>query len=127
MKKNLEKTILEMFGEPIIDNPRSSGELNYYQNSDKNDELGEICPNCEMMSVNGNCGCSHQEDESGGICPGCGMTVINGQCGCEHVEVCPMCGQMPPTIDSSFSCGVTEGDEACSQCGMNETHCECDM
>jgi len=131
MNKKLEKTLLEMFGEPLsADLGTKIGNVKDIKKIGSvgvRDESEGVCSVCGEMPVEESCGCDHTVDDDNTVCPGCGMMVVNGQCGCESSDVCPTCGQMPPTVDSSFSCGVTEGDDACSQCGMNETHCECDM
>ncbi|MBM3194554.1 MAG: hypothetical protein FJZ60_02185 [Chlamydiae bacterium] len=45
----------------------------------------------------------------------------------EDIVVCPACGQMPPKVDASCSCGLAEAKSHCAQCGMNEATCECGM
>ncbi len=104
VNKNLEKTILEMFGEPIGKVPgitivgavgvRNMGE----------DDLGDVCPSCGMMSVDGQCACPQNSMEPS--CEGCGMTA--SQCSCPMRDVCPMCGMMPPAIDRPCGCAMTE-------------------
>lgn len=61
------------------------------------------------------------------VCPVCGEMPINGECGCADSDVCPMCGQMPPKVDTSCSCGLSEGVGGCDECGMDEAMCQCGM
>jgi tetrahydromethanopterin S-methyltransferase subunit C len=83
MNKNLEKTILEMFGEPI----------------------GKV-PGITTVGAAGVRNMS--EDDLGDVCPSCGMMSVDGQCACLMRDVCPMCGMMPPAIDRSCGCAMTE-------------------
>ena len=66
MKKNLEKTLVEMFGDPIdpkfgtkigqVPGIRTVGAVGV-RDMGMNDDLGGICQDCGMMSIDGNCGC----------------------------------------------------------------------
>lgn len=104
MNKNLEKTILEMFGEPIGKVPgiTTVGAVGVRNMSE--DDLGDVCPSCGMMSVDGQCACPQNSMEPS--CEGCGMPA--SQCSCPMRDVCPMCGMMPPAIDRPCGCAMTE-------------------
>lgn len=108
MKTDLTKIIIEKFGDSLDSKFGTKvGDVKDVSNVGLvgvRDESEDTCSSCGEMPVEGSCGCDHNDDEDGAVCPGCGMMVVNGQCGCEHDEVCPMCGQMPPAVDSSFSC-----------------------
>jgi len=112
MKKNIEKTILEMFGDPI--EPKMGMKIGDLPGittigavgvKDMNeDDLGDICSTCGMMSVGGKCGCSQDNMEP--ACQGCGMQA--SQCQCSMGDVCPMCGMMSLVMDEPCSCAMTE-------------------
>lgn len=113
MKKNLEKTLVEMFGDPL--EPKMGT------------RVGELPGITSVGAVGAR---DMREDELGGICPDCGMMPIDGKCGCAADEsgVCPTCGMMSIHLDKPCSCGLNESvDEAtsCKECGMNEDVCEC--
>ena len=159
MKKNLEKTLVEMFGDPI--DPKFGTKIGQLpgittvgavgvRDMGMNDDLGDVCQNCGMMSIDGKCGCEEMPEEHHdsleGMCHGCGMPVQ--QCMCASKETCPACGMSPckcgvqddsvcsscsmmsPSIEAP-SCGcLSTGEEmleekTCSECGMNESVCEC--
>ena len=161
MKKNLEKTLVEMFGDPI--DPKLGTKIGQLpgittagavgvRDMGMNDDLGDVCQNCGMMSIDGKCGCEEMPEEHHdsleGMCHGCGMPVE--QCMCASKETCPVCGMsscecgdygdnvcsscamMSPSIEAP-SCGcLSTGEEmleekTCSECGMNESVCECGM
>jgi len=106
MNKKLEKTLLEMFGEPL------------------DPIFGIKIGDVEDISKIGAVGVRDVVEDAV-VCPACGQMPIDGQCGCEDSEVCPACGHMPPKIDAACSCGLTEGSSVCGQCGMKESTCEC--
>jgi len=60
-------------------------------------------------------------DERESVCPDCGMMSINGQCGCG--ESCPHCKEMP--VGGSCGCMNESAEKSCDECGMNEEMCEC--
>jgi len=73
-----------------------------------------VCPDCGMMSVDGQCGCDHSSgSDEGAVCPGCGMMVVDGKCGCEHEEAqpCDSCGMMPMP-DAPCGCGMQEAKKS---------------
>jgi len=125
MKNNLEKTILEMFGEPIGKVPGITTVGAVGVRDMHEDNLGDICPSCGMMSIDGKCGCPEVEQEK--VCEGCGLPASQCQCGMK--SVCPMCGMMPVQLDAPCSCGLNEVEEgsACGECGMYESECKCGM
>jgi len=111
MNKKLEKTLLEMFGEPL--------------ESIYGTKIGDV----EDISKTGAVG-ARDVSEDTVICPVCGEMPIDGKCGCANSDVCPMCGQMPPDIEAPCSCGLIEGANVngeCKQCSMKEIECECGM
>lgn len=91
----------------------------------RNEDLGDICPKCGMMSIDGKCGCEEIVEET--ICTGCNMP--SSQCKCATAETCPACGMMSMDIEKPCGCGMNEVyvDEAkhCEACGMDEAVCEC--
>lgn len=111
MKKNLEKTILEMFGDPIepkmgtkigdVPGITTVGAVGVRDLGE--DSMGEICPDCGMMSINGMCGCGSSEQS----CESCGLPV--SECQCKISGVCPACGMMAPQIEQPCMCAMTEG------------------
>jgi hypothetical protein len=166
MKKNLEKTLVEMFGDPI--DPKFGTKIGQVPDITRvgavgvrdvgmNDDLGGVCPDCGMMSIEGKCGCEEMPEPEehheplAEMCHGCGMPVE--QCMCGSKETCPACGMSPCNCDShddnvcsscsmmstdieAPSCGcLSTGDEmiegiveeTCSECGMSEATCECGM
>lgn len=106
MNKKLEKTLLEMFGEPI--DPVFGT------------KVGDVKGIADVGAVG-----VRDVSEDIVVCPACGEMPIDGQCACDNSDVCPMCGQMPPKVDATCSCGLTEGAGMCGECGMNEATCEC--
>jgi len=86
MKKNVDQTLLEMFGYPI--------EPIY------GTKIGDVkdISNVGAIGVRG-------VSEDAVVCPACGEMPIGGSCGCDNSEVCPTCGQMPPQVDAGCSCG----------------------
>lgn len=112
------KILEEAFGEPIklaITEPVKLEPVQVKISLD-DDVLGaeehedSVCPDCGMMSVDGQCGCEHSSgSDEGAVCPGCGMMVVDGQCGCEHEETqpCDSCGMMP-LPGSPCGCGMQE-------------------
>jgi hypothetical protein len=137
MKKNLEKTLVEMFGDPI--DPKfgvkvgetpgitSVGAVGVRDLRDEGDDFGKVCPDCGMMMIDGQCGCN--KDMHSGVCDKCKMMepeieLSKPSCGCGMVEshsMCDDCGKSP------CECGMNEADKACSECGMDESVCECGM
>ncbi len=145
MKKNLEKTLVEMFGDPVEPpmgmNGKKIGDLPGITTVGavgvrdmQEDDLGDVCPQCNMMSIDGKCGCPEPMMVMGGEsieqpCSSCGMP--GSQCTCSGHDACPVCGMMSTNIDSPSGCGMNgEGcgkmnEKSCSECGMNEATCEC--
>jgi len=90
MKKNLEKQLLEMFGDPL--EPTRVGEVPGITTFGavgvrdmRENELGTVCPHCGMMPIDGRCGCIHDVEESDdGVCNSCKMMApsIGSSCGC---------------------------------------------
>jgi len=74
MNKKLEKTLLEMFGEPL--DPIFGT------------KIGDVEDICKIGAV------------------GVRDAV-------EDAVVCPVCGHMPPKIDTTCLCGLTEGSSVC--------------
>jgi hypothetical protein len=115
MNKKLEKTLLETFGEPLdviygtkIGDVKDISKVGAVGVRGESDETIQ-CLACGELPIGGSCGCDHSDGkDEGQICSGCGMMVVGGKCGCAHDDVCPMCGQMPPRLDSSCGCGLTE-------------------
>jgi len=109
------KMLFEKFGDPIgsyAGEPAAGVR-------DEDESMVETCPACNMLPVDGNCGCEEN-------CDGCGIPV--SQCDCEETsKVCPACGMMSTTVNTPCSCGISEGSSTCSECGMNEATCECGM
>lgn len=115
--------------------------------NDGGDDLGDICPHCGMMPIDGQCSCSSEQSPMMSyleeMCDGCGMPssqcmcaakescpVCNSspcQCGKEEGVVCPSCEMMSPEIDSPCSCelNLSEAKSHCEGCGMSEDVCEC--
>ena len=123
MKKNLEKTLVEMFGDPI--DPKLGTKIGQLpgittvgavgvRDMGMNDDLGDVCQNCGMMSIDGKCGCEEMPEEHHDSLD----------------SVCSSCSMMSPSIEAP-SCGcLSTGEEmleekTCSECGMNESVCEC--
>jgi hypothetical protein len=161
MKKNFEKTLVEMFGDPI--DPKFGTKIGQLpgittvgavgvRDMGMNDDLGDVCQNCGMMSIDGKCGCESMPEEHhelmDDMCHGCGMPVE--QCMCASKDACPACGispcqcdvqddnvcsscaMMSPSIEAPSCSCLSVGEEmleekTCSECGMNETTCECSM
>jgi len=96
MRTRLDTTLLETFGDPI---GTYAGEPAVGVRDQRGGmEEASVCPDCGMMPVDGQCGCSAEGD----VCPSCGMMAVGGSCGCGG--------------------GV---ETACQECGMNELECEC--
>jgi|GEM_PF-2970694 len=111
MKKNIEKTLLEMFGDPI--DPVFGTKVGDMKDIKKvgavgvrdmhGDELGEVCQSCGMMSIDGVCDCDDQEE----------IEVVDLQ-----PKGCSVCGMMSTDIDNPTGCGMNgEG------CRMDEKSC----
>jgi len=96
MRTKLDTILLETFGDPI---GTYAGEPAVGVRDQRGGmEEASVCPDCGMMAVGGQCGCSAEGD----VCPSCGMMAVGGSCGCGG--------------------GV---ETACQECGMNELECEC--
>jgi hypothetical protein len=111
MNKKLEKTLLEMFGDPL--------------ESIYGTKIGDVEDIADVGAVG-----ARGVSEDAVVCPTCGEMPIDGQCGCANSVVCPMCGQMPPNVEAPCSCGLMEGTGVsgeCKQCSMKEIECECGM
>jgi hypothetical protein len=76
---NNHKKLLERFGEPI----------------------GALA-GTSMIGV-------RDEREDLDICPDCGMLPIGGQCGCQKKEPCSACSMMPANVNSGCECNISEG------------------
>jgi hypothetical protein len=108
MTTKISRVLQEKFGDPI-------GRYAGTPMVGVQDEAGaDVCPDCGMLPVEGQCGCSGEEasDEwyktdppSKTICRGCGgeMSTDSG-CGCNRMH---------------------EGTEPCSECGMYEVEGSC--
>lgn len=92
MNKNLEKILLEMFGDPI--------------DSKFGIKIGQL-PGIKTF---GNVGVRNKEtnDALDLVCKSCGIMPIQGRCDCDTSDECPVCGQMPVDLNSSCSCGSTK-------------------
>ena len=107
MKKNLEKMLIEMFGDPIdsalgVNITQSSDIIRGTKEHDIND-LGNICSVCGMMSSEGQCGChkasEEQSDATFEMCPNCELSPC--QCNIQDSGMCSSCGAMQEDITSS--------------------------
>lgn len=92
MNKNLEKILLEMFGDPI--------------DSKFGMKIGQL-PGIKTF---GSVGVRNKEtnDDLDLVCKSCGIMPIQGKCDCDTSDECPVCGQMPVDLNSSCSCGSTK-------------------
>ena len=92
MNKNLEKILLEMFGDPI--------------DSKFGTKIGQL-PGIKTL---GSAGVRNKEtnDALDLVCKSCGIMPIQGKCDCDTSDECPVCGQMPVDLNSSCSCGSTK-------------------
>ena len=92
MNKNLEKILLEMFGDPI--------------DSKFGMKIGQL-PGIKTF---GSVGVRNKEtnDALDLVCKSCGIMPIQGKCDCDTSYECPVCGQMPVDLNSSCSCGSTK-------------------
>ena len=92
MNKNLEKILLEMFGDPI--------------DSKFGMKIGQL-PGIKTF---GSVGVRNKEtnDALDLVCKSCGIMPIQGKCDCDTSDECPVCGQMPVDLNSSCSCGSTK-------------------
>ncbi len=94
MNNKLEKTLLEMFGEPIFVDVK--GVI-----SARSDATSSPAPPPKSIDVI--------------ACSTCGELPIDDSCACAGGKVCPMCGQMPTKIDTICSCNTGETVNQCSQ------------
>lgn len=132
--KTVPQTLIEKFGEPLdpiygtkIGDVKGIADVGAVGVRDVSEDLA-VCPVCGEMPIDNHCGCDHSDgDDEGQVCGGCGMMVVGGKCGCVHDDVCSTCGQMPPQLDATCGCGLTEAKSGCAQCGMSEAACKCSM
>lgn len=143
MKKNLEKSLVEMFGMPI---GAYAGEPMVGvrdEREDEMDEIGGICPDCDMMVVDDQCGCDDLEHDEYSmddeplklaivepvqIEPLTIKLDLDDMSDDVHQEekACPNCGMI--SVDGAM-CGCGHSDykeETCSGCGMPASMCKCD-
>jgi len=143
MKKNLEKSLVEMFGMPI---GAYAGEPMAGVRDEGGDDLDEmgVCSDCDMMVVDGSCGCDdhdmdiHDEDEPlklsivdpvqlDPVTIKIDLGDMMGMGEDHHDEKsCPNCGMMP--VDG-MDCGCghdSHAEETCGGCGMPASMCDCE-
>lgn len=139
MKKKLEKSLVEMFGMPI---GAYAGEP-MVGVRDELDEMGGICPDCDMMMMDGHCGCDDHDMGHGDMMdeplklsivdpvqldPVTIKIDLDGLEDEEHHDdkPCPNCGMM--AVDGvGCGCGHDESMEAtCGGCGMPASMCGCE-
>jgi hypothetical protein len=128
--------LTEMFGDPIgsYAGKAPTGVVDVRMS-------GDVCDQCGMFPVDGNCGCDSSEQSMENLaydmmpeeemCQACGMPVSH--CDCENAGVCTACNMMPMELDGD-DCGCggeKEEAEICSSCGMMNMNpglpCGCSM
>jgi len=101
-KKTLVKYIREAFGEELAAaNQKIGKKIGAWKGAapvgaPSAAEDVEICPECGMMMVGGECGCGCEEEQTylldksstdeAKTCDECGMMEVEGSCGCSHLE-----------------------------------------
>lgn len=143
MKKNLEKFLIEMFGMPIGAYAGKSMVGVRNERDDHLDEMGDICPDCDMMTVDGQCGFGDKDDsimneplklaivEPVQLDPITITIDLEGSMDSEkhgNEKPCPNCGMMAmDELGLSCGCGHNEhSEETCGGCGKPASMCKCD-